>query len=103
MSKIEAYFCDYKDHLVPDKEAVGISPTEDLFDKMASFPTVFNPKKAEIHYCTGCYRTFVLTPASNLVNRRLIGEEPYKLKVKELAYGLRAETVRKYRERKRFS
>lgn len=92
MSKVQAYQCDFKNHLVIEKYIMGIDPVEDLFDRQASFPTVFHPERTNVHYCLDCYREHVLIPASNMVDRKK-DERGYELKVKELGYGLRAQTV----------
>lgn len=70
MSKVEAYICDFGDHLVKEPGVVGIVPTEDLFDRELSFPTSFCPEKCPIHYCVDCYKEHVLKPASWLVDRK---------------------------------
>lgn len=92
MSKVSAYQCDYKNHLVPEKSIVGVNPMEDMFDKQASFPTVFNPERTNIHYCLDCYKAHVLIPAANMVDRKK-DERGYELKIKELGFGLRSQTV----------
>lgn len=100
MSHVSAYRCDHCGKIVPSEDTVGINPVEDMFDRLASYPTVFTPvamSKCLIHYCTTCYQDHVLTPAANLSNRRK-DEHGYELKVRELSYGLRAETVRRVRE-----
>lgn len=99
MSKVNAYKCDYGNHLVEDDIAVGVNHTEDMFDKLLSFPSVHTPVamgRCAMHYCMDCYRAHVLIPASNMVDPRK-NEEGYKAKVKELAYGLRSQTVHNYR------
>lgn len=99
MSKIEAYICDYGNHIVTLEEAVGVSPTEDMFDKMHSYPTVMDPRKTNIHYCTGCYRDDVSIRAANLVNRRK-DERAYELKILELSFSLRKQTVKNFFSKK---
>lgn len=104
MSLTEAFICDYKNHLVTEDRAVGVIPVEDVFDKLHSFPSHkgrgSKPSDCRIHYCLDCYRDFVLTPAANMVDRRL-DEEGYKKKVLELAYGLRSQTVRNFIDKNR--
>lgn len=92
MSKVAAFICDYKNHLVSEEKAVGINPVEDLFDKVASYPTVMNPNKAKIHYCVECYNTDVIMRVRKLADRK-DGEDLYKTKLKELAFALRSQTV----------
>lgn len=96
MSKVEAYRCDNCRRLVPDDEALGINPVEDMFDRLSSFPSMSWPERTDIHYCIGCYRDVVTVPASNLVNRKA-DEAGYKAKLRELFYGLRSQAVHNYR------
>jgi hypothetical protein len=100
MSKVEAYYCDYGGHLMDAEHSIGVKPIEDLLDKIHSYPIINNPAKAEIHFCLKCYREKVLVPASNLVDRRR-DEKGYKLKVNELAFGLRSSAVFNWRNHKR--
>jgi hypothetical protein len=109
MSKVDAYLCDFKGHLVQAPGVVGIIPTEDLFDREKSYPTDFKPERCNIHYCTDCYKEQVLSVASLHVDRRGRkkgvdtgpAEREYELKVKELAFSFRELTVRKWRSRKK--
>lgn len=96
MSKVDSYRCDKCGGLVPYDEAVGINPAEDMFDRLASYPSVPGPQRANIHHCMQCYRDVVLVPASNLADRKK-DEAGYKAKLKELFYGLRAQCVHNYR------
>lgn len=98
MSRVEAYICDYAHHLKEESGVVGVSFQEDLFDKLASFPTIPNPAKSFAHYCTDCYREKVLLPAGQLVDRKK-DEKVYELKIKELAYSLRSQTVKNYNDK----
>lgn len=113
MSKVEAYICDYKNHLVLVKQAVGINPIEDMFERQRSYPTVFTPlqmTKTDIHYCTDCYSEKVLVPAGNLVDRRkklskddlVTREREYQLKIMELAYSFRLQVVKNHTDKNRF-
>lgn len=113
MSKVDAYICDFKNHLVLSKATVGINPVEDMFDRERSFPTVFTPlqiSRTDVHYCTDCYKEKVLVPAGNMVNRRgkmskddLVSKErEYELKIKELAYNFRSQVVKNHRDKNRF-
>lgn len=98
MSKIEAFKCDNCGTIVEYEDCVGIKPVEDMFDKQSSYPSISNPSKCEIHMCvSGCYNKFVLIPASHQVKRNKNNEAEYKAKLKELAYGLRSQTVAKWR------
>jgi len=100
--KVKAYICDYKNHLVKESATVGITLVEDMFDREASFPTNYHPEKCDCHYCVECYKTRVLIPAQNQVNRKK-DEHLYELKVKELAYAIRSTVVSNYREKLRKS
>lgn len=97
MSKVKAFICDYRNHLVMSDNAVGVSDFKELFSDRESYTTISNPDKAEIHSCLDCYREFVLNPAQNTVNRRKEGEDVYRLKVKELTHGWLQVTVKNYR------
>ena|ERR1700761_3187290 len=95
MSKVNAFICDYNNHLVEEQQAFGVSPVEDLFDKIHSFKTINSPAKADIHYCVECYKACVTGPAGREIDRRN-NEDAYKKKLEELSYGLRSQTVRNY-------
>lgn len=100
--KTEAYICDCGcQQLFSVELMVGVRPIEDMFDKISSYPTQFTHiERLEVHYSLPCYKSKVLIPASNIVDRRK-DERGYKLKVKELGYGLRAQCVANYLRRKR--
>ena len=68
MSKVNAYRCDYCGELKTEGSIVGISPVQDLFDKLNSYKIISNPEKAEIHGCTDCYN-YCMTEA-NSINRK---------------------------------
>lgn len=95
MSKVEAYRCDYCQGIVEVNGISGVSAQPDLFDKMAGFPIVNKCEKADIHLCGDCYNVHAVTRAENEVYRR-IDEQAYRQKLKELAYGLRAQCVSNY-------
>lgn len=96
--KVEAYICDYKNHLVEVDGIMGITPVEDLFDMQASFP-ICHQDKTRIHICGECYRKFVLIPASAIDRKK--NEREYELKVKELAYALRSTAFKNALEKQR--
>lgn len=100
MSNVTAYICDYRGHLVHEDKAVGITMTEDLFDKLLSYPTIMNPKKAFCHYCTDCYKKDVLRRAAKEETRK-DSEDAYKLKIKELSFSLRNSAVKNFRSGKK--
>lgn len=109
MSRVDAYLCDFGEHLVKAPGVVGITVIEDLFDREKSYPTNFKPEKCNVHYCTDCYKEHVLNVASKHVDRRGRkrgvdtgpAEREYELKVKELAFSFRELTVRKWKSRKK--
>lgn len=92
--KVEAYICDYGNHLVHVDGIVGVNPIEDMFDKISSYP-ICHQDKTRIHICGECYREHVLIPAQNMVDRKK-DERLYELKVKELGYDVRSKAVRNY-------
>ena len=94
--KVEAFKCDYCGKIVEHDDCIGVSPVEDIFDTLLSYPTIFNPSKAEIHYCLQHYREQVTAPAESQFNRR-INESGYTRKIKELHYDLRKTTVIRHR------
>jgi hypothetical protein len=96
MSKAHAFKCDYCGKLVAADDCVGVSPIEDMFDKLRSFPVIPNVDKAEIHFCASHYKEQVTAPAEAQYSRR-INEEMYAMKVKELSYDLRKTTVDRHR------
>lgn len=97
--KVEAYQCDYCGNLRHAVETVGVTPIEDLFDRMNSFPTTLRPEKTDIHYCITCANTYAMIPAQNRINRKK-DENGYKLLLKELLYLVRAQSVTNYNLRK---
>ena len=99
MSKVVAYICDYGNHLMPENAIMGINPVEDMFDKLSNYPSIA-AHKTDVHVCTECYKTVVLTPAQNLVDRRN-NEEGYKAKVRELGYGFRSQAVKNHWDKNR--
>lgn len=90
--KIEAYRCDYCKFIHEAAETIGVSSSEDLFSKTKSYPSNPDPKKESIHYCLDCYTKFVTMPARVMFDRSK-HEEQYKLKIEELGYLLRRNTV----------
>lgn len=91
--KVEAYRCDRCGRLVDSESAIGVSASEDMFDRKASYPLIWNPDKAVIHVCTDCMRDHAMVPAQNQIDRRK-DEHLYKLKVQELSYDVRFQAVR---------
>jgi hypothetical protein len=95
MSHVKAYRCDCCGSIKLVDEFVGVSPVEDMFEKLNSFPTISTPAamdKGSIHHCLDCYSKYVLVPSENAVNRKF-NENGYKLKLKELHYDLRRKCV----------
>lgn len=98
--KVSAYLCDYGNHIVLEKAIMGITPREDMFDRIHSYPIEPHAERAEVHICTECYKKVVLIPASRMVDRK-IDERAYLLKVQELGYGMKHKAVTNYLARKR--
>ena len=98
--KVDAYLCDHCGKLFKSDEVVGVSTVEDMFDRLSSYPVVYNPTKTEVHVAVACWKDAVARPAANMVDRRK-DERGYELKMKELAYGLKAQSVKNHFDRKR--
>jgi len=92
MSKVEAYICDYCNHIKPADEVVGIKRIQDMFDKLKSFPINPHPEKESIHYCLTCYDTHVVRPTNRETNRKK-DEAGYTLKLLEMSYNLASQCV----------
>ena len=101
MSRVKSYGCDCCGIIQPESAMVGVSDIQDLFDMMSSYPTIMNPDKAKIHYCTTCYGARILIPVRTEVDRKK-NEELYRLKMKELTYQLRRLCVQNWQEKKFF-
>lgn len=109
MSHVEAYICDFGNHIVKASGIVGIVPTEDLFDRERSYPTNYKPERCHVHYCVDCYKQQVLIPADRMVNRKRgknsvkneSAEREYELKIKELGYSFREQVVKLWRLKKK--
>lgn len=97
--KTEAYTCDYCQQLRTAEECVGVNPTEDVFDRMAGYPIINNPAKADIHFCTTCYNMHVVSVAERETNRRK-DEHSYELKLKEMSYIVRSQCVVNYNKKR---
>lgn len=92
MSKVEAYVCDYCNELRLSAECVGINPTEDLFNKLESYPVIPHPDRADIHLCTTCYNRYCASIAEREVNRKQ-DEHGYSIKLKELHFSIKSQCV----------
>jgi hypothetical protein len=68
--KVIAYITECCNELKKSSDVVGLSNVQDLLDKYKSFPTISNPEKSDIHYCTRCYNKFVLATAGSLCDRK---------------------------------
>lgn len=93
MSHVKAVRCNHCGNIRALDEIVGIIATEDLYNKLKSFPTVFTEtliQRTNIHYCTHCYYSHVT---------RLItidkgkDREGYENEERERAYMLRRKCV----------
>jgi hypothetical protein len=94
--KTEAYICDSCNELRLYEEVVGVSPAEDIFERIKSYPVINRPDRAEIHMCTPCFNKFVIDVATREHNRRT-DEQGYTLKMIEMSYLLRSKCVTAYK------
>jgi hypothetical protein len=92
MSKVEAYRCDYCREIVEVNGCSGVSLQPDMFDKLKSFPIINRSDKADAHLCGRCYNLHVVSIAERETNRKK-DENAYRMKLEELAYGLRSQVV----------
>jgi len=93
MSHVKAVRCNSCGNIRDIKEIVGILATEDLYNKLKSFPTLFDERliqRTNVHYCITCYNNKVI----NLVKADK-GSDPeaYDNEVAERAYMLRRQCV----------
>lgn len=95
--KVDAYRCNYCGHIKDSDEITGINPTEDMFNKLDSYPITTKLHTTNIHFCIECYKDKVVKAAEIAIDRKRF-EEQYKMKIKELGYGFRYQTV--YNSRK---
>lgn len=93
--KVEAYICDCCQLIKDSSESIGISLQQDAFEILKSYPSIFIPSKAEVHYCLTCYNMKVISVAERETNRRN-DERAYKLKIIELTYMLKTQCVLNY-------
>lgn len=99
--KVEAYRCDRCGKIKSYEAIVGIIAIEDMFDRMASFPTSTKPEKCFVHVCTECYNKEVVEKAR--VIDRGKDNRGYELKVKELGYNLRQTCVFNVRDKRKLA
>lgn len=93
MSHVKAVRCNYCGNIRPLDEIVGIIATEDMFNKLKSFPTVFTEtliQRTNVHYCTTCYYNHV-TKVITIDKGR--DPEGYENEAMERAYMLRRKCV----------
>lgn len=98
--KVQAYRCDFCGHIRPDEEITGVIPSEDMFEKIKSFPISMNNDKTNVHFCITCYNKIVIEKA-RIVDRKK-NEREYRLKLEELSYLLKSTCVHNVVNRKKF-
>lgn len=98
--KVQAYRCDHCGRIREDDCIIGVIPSEDLFERLKSFPITSNNDKTNCHYCTTCYEAVVLS-ALRLIDRRK-DEHLYAGKMAERQYLLRSTVVENVRKKKKF-
>jgi predicted RNA-binding Zn-ribbon protein involved in translation (DUF1610 family) len=99
--KVEAYRCDRCGFIKQDDAIQGIIPSEDIFEKLESFPICPNPAKTSVHVCTECYDKEVVQKA-RVINKKTNAKE-HELKLKELAYNLKHTCVMNVYNKKKFA
>lgn len=70
MSKVIAYRCNYCHIIKDESEIFGIIPTEDLFNKILSYPSINKLDKTNVHYCVECYKNNVTIIAGSFVSKQ---------------------------------
>lgn len=83
--KIEAYKCDKCGTIQEAEHIEGVQPIEEMFDTVEKSYPLCKPEKTRFHFCLDCYRSFVLVPAANAVNRAK-DEKGYTSMLKDLAF-----------------
>jgi ribosomal protein S26 len=99
--KVKAYRCDKCGRVRPEDEIMGITPIEDMFEALRSFPLCEKLDETNVHFCITCYDSDVISKA-NYVNKRKNMDE-YNLKIKELGYALKQTCVFNVRNNKKFA
>lgn len=97
MSRIQAYICDHCGAITND--CVGVLPIADLYEKLDSYPIVYDPTKADVHICVTCYRVNVTDRAEKEV-RRAENERGYLLKIRELSFIVREKSISNWKAKK---
>jgi hypothetical protein len=100
--QVEAYRCDFCGVIKEEKYISGITPVEDLFDKLESYPLQMNQRKTNVHFCNDCYRNNVLIATEKQINRKK-DESLYKQKIKELALAFKRQCVLNVRTKRIFT
>jgi len=90
MSKVNAYQCNFCGKIETEDKIVGISPIQDLFDELKSYPIVKNLEKTNVHGCTDCYNYCMLQ--ANSINRKKY-EQIYIKERQTAGYNFRKQSV----------
>jgi hypothetical protein len=93
MSKVIAYICNHCGAIREERAILGIMPTEDIFDRMSSFPFTKSLEKTTVHGCTECFNKLQDT---NRENRRK-DELAYMKRRAELSFMFRQQCVHNQR------
>jgi hypothetical protein len=92
--KVQAYLTECCGLIKEKHQVVGVSAQDDIIG-LKGFPTVFDPEKADIHYCISCYDKLVIQAVNRLVDRNK-NEKKYIEILEELSYTLRKSCVYKH-------
>ena len=68
MSKVNAYQCNFCGKIQTEDKIVGISPVQDMFLELKSYPVIKNPEKTNVHGCLDCYNYCMFQ--ANSINRK---------------------------------
>lgn len=72
MSIVSAYGCDYCGQMKPEKNIVAVSPVQDMFDNLKSYPSIYRQlDRFTVHYCVSCYTVNVSDAAEKASPRRV--------------------------------
>jgi hypothetical protein len=101
MSIVKVFGADCCGGFKDTANIVGVATTVDLFDSTRSYPTIFHPEKAVVHYCLDCYREQVIVPAENEAPRAKDGER-HEQQMRDYGYMFRKKVVRNWQEKRFF-
>ncbi len=101
MSIVKAYGCDICGQLKPEDITLGVARSQDLFSVLSSYPVIYRPEKAEVHFCQDCYREQVQVPAENEAPRK-VSQERHQTIIAEYGAMFRKRAVDNWMKEKYF-